>query len=439
MADETRVLAPISDELGGQKHEHRLVPVEYGHPVTVTASDIPPGTTTENVAIVEMRGRRFTSLSGNDFPISDWTAAFEVVRERYGDCFDFVIFFTDPRLRRIPYSGYHRPVYNETSGINRNAFNSRPTWGSDRLQSQIWMGRFSIGTLLQEIGHRWGAFARYRMTSSGATQTDITLPGGAHWAKELDDGNSPMDYDEVRHVRQTTTTWLRELIGGFEFKYSNLDLYLMGMMPRNEVGRFTLIRNYAEIGPPLPGGSQMIQGTARNLTATNVIWAEGQRVPRHNESQRNFRAAFVVVTRDAANLDDVYVSRVEVLRQQLERYFQLATDTRACLDARLCCGNTISRTGTVRLNLRNNRLTWSPYTYHGLGPVPTKVEVGIETVADSPIVSWSREETPDITTGIQQLSAQVNRDPYDGRFRVVAQFKGGNLTLNLRWWASATS
>ncbi len=28
------------------------------------------------------------------------------------------MFFTDPRLLRIPYGGYHRAVYNEVTGIN---------------------------------------------------------------------------------------------------------------------------------------------------------------------------------------------------------------------------------------------------------------------------------------------------------------------------------
>ena len=116
-----------------------------------------------------------------------------MLKTRYGDCFDFVVFFTDPRLQSIPYSGYHRGVYNEVSGINRNAFNNRSTWSSDRLQSQIWMGRFSLGTLLQEVGHRWGAFVRYRLTQGGALQSNLMLPGGGHWAREFDDDNSPMD------------------------------------------------------------------------------------------------------------------------------------------------------------------------------------------------------------------------------------------------------
>lgn len=426
--------------LAGKAHEHPLLPIEYGHPVTVTNADIPAGLTTENVAVIEMRGSRFSSLTGNDFPISDWTSAFSVLKQRYGDCFDFVVFFTDPRLPRIPYSGYHRGVYNEVRGINRSSFNSRATWGSERLQSQIWMGRFSLGTLLQEVGHRWGSFVRYRRSPTGARLSDLTLSGGAHWAREFDDGDSPMDYDEERHIRQTTTTWLREPIGGFEFRYCNLDLYLMGMMNPSEVGRFVLIRNYTELGPPLPGGRQLVRGTARNLMTRNVVWAEGRRDPEVDDSQKQFRAAFVVVTRDASTLDPTFVSKVELLRQQLERYFALASSNRACLDARLCCKCPTSRTDTVRMRLVANRITWSGYIYHGLGPVPARVEVGLQSsIGGTPIDAWSREGTPDITTGVQHLSAQLNRDPYDGRFRIVAQRKGSTRTETFRWSAVTLS
>jgi hypothetical protein len=436
-----RLTQEFHERLAGKKHEHRLLPIELGHPVTVTRADVPADLTTENVAVVEVARGRFSSLTGNDFPLEDWVAALEVVRARYGDCFDFVVFFTDPRLPQIPYSGYHRGIYNEVEGINRPAFNIRSNWGSDRLQSQIWMGRFSVGTLLQEIGHRWGSFVRYRRTRTAARRTDLLLPGGGHWAREFDDGDSPMDYDEERHVRQTApaNTWLREPIGGLEFKYCKLDLYLMGLMQRREVGRFTLIRNYTEVGPR-PGGRMLIRGTPLNLLVRNVIWAEGRRVPSEPRSQKNFRAAFVVVTRDATGLDNLFVRKVEVLRQQLESYFQVATHNRACIDTQLCCGKAISRSGTVRMNLRANRIIRTRQLYHGLGPIPVKVEVGIETtVGGRPIVSWSREETPDITTGVQHLEAQVNRDPYDGRFEIVAQSKGSDLKADMRWSASTIS
>ena len=436
-----RLTQEFHERLAGKKHDHKLLPIELGHPVTVTRADVPADVTTENVAIVEVARSRFSSLAGNDFPLGDWVAALEVVTARHGDCFDFVVFFTDPRLPQIPYSGYHRGIYNEVQGINRPAFNIRSNWGSDRLQSQVWMGRFSLGTLLQEFGHRWGSYVRYRRTRTATRRTDLMLAGGGHWAREFDDGNSPMDYDEERHVRQTApaNTWLREPVGGFEFRYCNLDLYLMGLMRRQEVGRFTLIRTYTEVGTR-PGGRMLIRGTPLDLLVRNVVWAEGRRVPNEPSSQKIFGAAFVVVTRDTIGLDDLFVKKVEVLRQQLERYFQVATHNRACMATQLCCGKTISRSGLARMKLRANRITRTRQIYHGLGPIPVKVEVGIETSAgDRPIVSWSREVTPDNTTGVLHLEAQVNRGPYDGRFEIVAQSKGSDINAEMRWSASTIS
>ena len=62
----------FGERLAGKKHEHPLLPIEYGHPVTVTDGDVPAGLTTENVAVIEMRGARFRSLTGDDFPLADW-------------------------------------------------------------------------------------------------------------------------------------------------------------------------------------------------------------------------------------------------------------------------------------------------------------------------------------------------------------------------------
>jgi hypothetical protein len=94
----------------------------------------------------------------------------------------------------------------------------------------------------------------------------------------------------------------------------------------------------------------------------------------------------------------------------------------------------------VQLRLPANQIRRTGLLYHGLGPIPVKVEAGFETsIGGRPIDTWSLEVTPDITTGVQHLEAQVNRDPYDGRFELVAQAKGGSLDLEFKWWASTIS
>ncbi len=36
MAKKEKGPTPFAEALAGKKHEHRLLPIEYGHPVTVT-------------------------------------------------------------------------------------------------------------------------------------------------------------------------------------------------------------------------------------------------------------------------------------------------------------------------------------------------------------------------------------------------------------------
>ena len=65
------------------------------------------------------------------------------------------------------------------------------------------------------------------------------------------------------------------------------------------------------------GGRRSIGGSPRNLWVRNIIWSEGRRTPDRDDSQKVFRAAFVVVTRNEDRLSSGFVQQVELLRQQL--------------------------------------------------------------------------------------------------------------------------
>jgi len=135
-------------------------------------------------------------------------------------------------------------------------------------------------------------------------------------------------------------------------------------------------------------------------------------------------------------VDEVYLKKIETFRRQFEHQFGMACRGRACADTRLICSLPQIRTGIVEMTLERDDITWSPYIYHQLGPIPVEMKLAIQaSIGGEPIDSFTEYVTPDITTGIQLLSSQVNRSTYDGRFRVVAQVKGRDLTINVKWWA----
>ena len=181
--------------------------------------------------------------------------------------------------------------------------------------------------MLQEQGHRWASFARYRDTQTGANQNDHLLGGWGHWALNFDDDKSPMDYD-VYDWAQENGDFRRIAYLSDDRTYCNLDLYLMGLLGEEEVGNFYLLSN-----PQLISGN-LYSANKKMLNVHNVIWAEGQRAPTAATSQKLFKNAFVVLT---GNLDNanVLVDRVDDLRRSFESDFYDATKTLGRVDTTL--------------------------------------------------------------------------------------------------------
>jgi len=60
-------------------------PPERNHPITVDDLSYDQNATTENVALVPIDAGHFTTLSGWNFPSSDWEYAFGEFKAQYGD------------------------------------------------------------------------------------------------------------------------------------------------------------------------------------------------------------------------------------------------------------------------------------------------------------------------------------------------------------------
>lgn len=132
----------------------------------------------------------------------DFVRAYQLFRTRHGDDYEHVTFVTDSASGLPPQGGasFWSGVYNDVQGIGLGAFNGRAVWGTSRLQGFHFLnqGHFPIWryVMLQEWAHQFAAFARYRDPATGATMTDHLLGGVlGHWALNLDDEKSPMDYD----------------------------------------------------------------------------------------------------------------------------------------------------------------------------------------------------------------------------------------------------
>ncbi len=100
--------------------------------------------------------------------------------------------------------------------------------------------------------------------------------------------------------------------GGGKY-YSGLDLYLIGMIDKAQVKPMLLIDNPLIDATKLPEVGTTISGTSRNITIGDIIAAEGDRIPNASSSQKNFKTAFILLTRPGTFNSDV-LPGIETIR-----------------------------------------------------------------------------------------------------------------------------
>lgn len=274
-----------------------------------------------DICVIEDDGTLVKTINGQQ--TVDFVQAYKLFRSRHPDIYDFVTFFTDTRSGMPPQGGssWYRFVFNDTKGIGLGDFDWRGPYGSGKLQGIMFLntGHFPIWryVMLQEIGHRWGSFAPYKETANGPAMNDHMLGGWGHWALYFDDDASPMDYDTFDWV-EGNGTFERVAVNSEDRGYCNLDLYLMGLLGRDEVGDFYLLSNVTNVSGNTYTANQKL------LNVHNVELANGLRTPTAATSQKLFKTAFVVVTKDHDESHD-FIVEVDRLRQRFEQDFREAT------------------------------------------------------------------------------------------------------------------
>ena len=235
-------------------------------------------------------------------PLEEYTKRFY---EHFEDNFDFL--FVASNLVDSPdilgASGYHISVKNDVQGIGVPLFSDTGMWGSPgRLQGVIglpfvasfeseWtpIGR---GPGVHEVMHRWANFL---------------WPAGAHWGFSSANGilgGFDIALLEDHGSGRYTAGWLNTY-GTVGLPFSPIELYLAGLAPPEEVpdlwvaedGEWLLDsegnRRLASNGYPLFTASRI-----RTLTIEDIIAEHGQRIPAVNRSQRDFRAAVILLVNE---------------------------------------------------------------------------------------------------------------------------------------------
>jgi len=122
-------------------------------------------------------------------------------------------------------------------------------------------------------------------------------------------------------------------------RYSDLELYLMGLLPAEEVPAYHTMRNFRVVGFDEDRNKILLSGRVDTVRVEDIIDQVGARVPGSQAAQKAFRMGTVVVS--FAPLEPValaYYDRQTALlgsNTESDYAFAAATGYRATLDTRL--------------------------------------------------------------------------------------------------------
>ena len=262
------------------------------------------------------------NLAAGNLPLADYSAHFY---EHFSDQFDFLIFI--PNLTHFEtdrdgwnYFGRYHPVYNDLKGIGKGSYFNSEYGSAQKLQAVITFSEImtdgfnpfgvvsylSDGTIFQphtslyygpflhEVMHRW-ANSIIEPEGHWTWNSANGILGGFDIATLVDHGDgrysangSVPDYDGF-----SNGGW-----AGNYIPYSPIELYLAGLIPPEEVPDLWVAGGQC-IGVVDEDGywdnKSFITHQARTYTIEDIIAEHGPRIPDHTQSQKNFRAAVILL------------------------------------------------------------------------------------------------------------------------------------------------
>jgi hypothetical protein len=257
----------------------------------------------ENGRVVSLESPQLFDRLNNRPTLDEFATITKALYDVFGDEFDFVFLisnqFNIPPT--VPYAGIYLEAFNDTPGIGRPPVDFRPIYGassSSPLQGVIHLPArdyIRFGPSLHELLHR---FANY----IAAVPTGVT----AHWGNSNVGGQlggwkpgTLVDLGEGRYQVTNPRTNQPGRTGSFAnggngLPYSNLELYLMGLIPASEIGHDIEVARDLVWEDDNAGIFRASRIDVYPLS--EVLAGLGPRLPGNTQPQTEFRLLYVVVT-----------------------------------------------------------------------------------------------------------------------------------------------
>ena len=236
----------------------------------------------------------------------------EIIYNKFeGDAFDF-IFYCNVSVSapsKLRYAGIFANVKNEVRGIGSSVnsiLNRRELaahGATDKLQGVMHLSsRINLirGPSLHELLHRWGNWVLDSKMKRGGKEVSAQ----PHWGY-TDVGGQLGGFDRTTFKDLGNKLYEGKMDGhpfgvnangGNGVPYSKLELYLMGLIPKTEVPPIRVFSGLNATGASIPTRYQFYAGKVKTVTIDDIIADKGERIPKPDASQKNFRVLVVYVT-----------------------------------------------------------------------------------------------------------------------------------------------
>ncbi len=265
-----------------------------------------------NSSNVQVTDRVFNTIGNNSSP--SFTTMAQRFYQYYPDNFDFLNFLCVPGYLD---NRYHFGTLNNTSGIGLNPFNSTANYGSAGFLKGC--NVFPIPMLYEpagqgyvhEIGHQWINFTANTPFAVGTPHWPMSNVASAVMGFSIGGAGGAGGNFNYTFTPQTGGYQIGNLTPTAFPVFNQWEKYLMGLIPKTDVTTTAVILN-SQVAAPSLGfhpSSEFTEYTINNLVATL-----GERVPNSVNSQKNFRAALILISDELLNANEMAYYHFMTLR-----------------------------------------------------------------------------------------------------------------------------
>ncbi len=270
---------------------------------------------------------------------------------------DIALVFTDFRIDDFYGIGGGASAENfAIQGIGRGAAHPRSTeeLGSKQLQmhiSTVWIGKpgfMESGTeedgrrwfnfahpvkwIAHECTHRWGIHLRFIDPTTGKEEQLSDDTG--HWLARLNTASvypvagKYVGRPEAGYSIMGGSAWRENADGTFSKSdyprlapggYSALDLYVMGLLPAENVPPTFLLKDVRKLG------RDRVAATKVPVRIEDIVAAMGKRIPPASEAQKTFRMTFYLIREPGRPVSPAGLAKARKLSKAVVDFFTQAT------------------------------------------------------------------------------------------------------------------